>query len=470
MCGIFGIIGSTTKEEVEIVSRLAATRGRDGYGMLYIDGASAERRMTKTPGKRFDGETHLDSALFGFVIGSCRAEPTTELVQYPTHDDQQPYTLGEWAVVHNGVIANDKDLIEEYGFNPPTRIDSWVIIGLLDALSRRGYGKSSAFQSMLSKIVGSFAIIATHTDRSGKTTVFYATNYRPLYLHTTHGLELIYSSVDMTGEIANLASVELVQPYSWGMIEYGEVIAGGPLIPARKEHEKTLVVLSGGLDSTTVAALCIEAEHEVEFLHFDYGCRATSNERLAVEQIAAHYKRPLHVIDMRSIFQQIGHSRLTDTKSNSPIDNGEAGAEQAIEWVPARNTILASVAMGIAEANDFSQIALGINLEESGGGYTDNVLDLYEGLNNLNQWIVGVNKRVRFVSPVGHMMKHEIVMAGVKARAPYYLTWSCYNQGEVHCGACGPCIMRRRAFRRNGLSDPVPFACDEAGTVATEKA
>lgn len=451
MCGIFAAIGRLSPDQATEIIQANLQRGRDGYGTL-TNGVTY-----RTPGRVATVNPTHDAFARGFEgvgIGNCRAEPTTELVPSPGDEDQQPYQVGKWSIVHNGVIANDVSLIVQHDLEPQTRIDSWVIAGLLNKFeTETQLSPAKVFEAMLGQIEGSFSIIAVHADLVG--VAFYATNYRPLYAHTiTEGVTIL-TGVRIT------PSDLLVAPYTYGVATHHGTTTFGELRPHRFTRRlRTLVVLSGGLDSTAVAAICKNRYHdEIELLHFDYGCRATSQERIAVQQIAKAFNAPLHVVNMRDIFGQIGGSRLTGT--HEQISNGEAGAERAIEWVPARNTILASVAMGIAEARGFDRIALGINLEESGGGYTDNVIDLYEGFNGLMQWIVGEGKRLEFISPVGSMMKHEIVAEGIRCGAPFELTWSCYNNGEVHCGNCGPCIMRRRAFERNGRRDPVVFAAKE---------
>lgn len=451
MCGIFAVLGRHTPTLAREIIEANRQRGRDGYGSI------TNGDVYRTPGvaARFaPGRDPFARDIANVTaIGNCRAEPTTEIVFEPSQDDQQPYVVDDWAIVHNGVIANDQEIVRKFGFDPPTRIDSWVIAALCSHFEVEHNATAfDAFKSMLGWIEGSFAILATHRKFPG--IVFYACNYRPLYAHTITENCVVLSSVRIT------PSDLLINPYTFGMATQYSINEQGTLrsTPIGRK-ERTLVVLSGGLDSTAVAAICRnQYKHHVELLHFDYGCRATTQERHAVEQISYALDAKLHVVNMRDIFGQIGGSRLTGT--HKQIDNGEAGAERAIEWVPARNTILASVAMGIAEARGFDNIALGINLEESGGGYTDNVLDLYEGFNSLMQWIVGEGKSLKFISPVGAMMKHEIVEAGIAADAPFELTWSCYNNGMRHCGNCGPCIMRRRAFERGGHTDPV-FAATE---------
>lgn len=463
MCGIFGLIGHDSFRAVQELIEANTRRGRDGFGMLIM--SDDDYHHVKVPGQSVEV---IDLQLAGdldmlrdecTVLGNCRAEPTTEIVPVATMTDQQPYTVGDWSIVHNGTIANDKQLLEKYDLTSPTRIDSWVIAALLDKWNDQHLTSVDLLKRVVDELVGSYAIIAWNSRQSDL--LFYATNYRPLYF-ADRGSTVHLSSVKLD------PSDQLVQPYSYGTL-HGLGIDTYPLGAEAWTHAepRTLVVLSGGLDSTCVAAMLKQQGHEIELLHFDYSCRATGPEREAVVAIAEELDAPLHVIKT-DIFKTIGNSRLMDHSLNR-IDNGEAGAEQAIEWVPARNIILSSIAIGIAEAGKFDHIALGINLEESGGGYTDNVLDLYDGLNGLMQWMIGVNKRLSFISPVGHLMKHEIVAEGIRARAPFVLTWSCYNaiavqeaSGQwVHCGKCGPCFMRRTAFERNGLVDPVRYLAEE---------
>lgn len=445
MCGIAAAVGDVW-HVADTLCRLNLERGRDGFGITEwygmqrnVNGHTARMPGLPYPGLRFNDFGRVHSLML-----NCRAEPTTELVPEPTDADQQPYVVGDWTVVHNGTIANDKELLKQFDLESPTRIDSWVIAGMLDVFTRQEVDPATAFANVIFRLEGSFAILARGPDGVMR----YATNYRPLFrgeIRDNHG----EGCGDYMSSVRVHETDVLVTPYTYGTVS--PFLSLELRKPARVHDAKTLVVLSGGLDSTVVASKLIHDGHEVEFLHFAYGCRAEGPERTAVEAIARHFNRPLRVIDT-DIFRLIGHSRLLD---GSRIDNGEAGAEQAIEWVPARNTIMASIAIGIAEANGFDHIALGINLEESGGGYTDNVLDLYEGLNNLMQWIIGVDKRLSFIWPVGSLMKHEIVQLGLSVDAPFHLTWSCYNKGNKHCGECGPCTMRQRAFMRYGKIDPV---------------
>jgi 7-cyano-7-deazaguanine synthase len=468
MCGILGIITNTTLPYY-MKKRLTSanvSRGRDSFGCM-LKNEDNEHRFYRTPGfkgelgdENMPGGNSLAGMSKGMYMANFRAEPSTERVNDPTEDDTQPYVCGDWAIVHNGTIANDKEIYKLVGGSdelvPPTRIDSWSIALLLHYLTYRNAFEAiprspyEIFQEAIKKLVGSWAIIAYH---KGADEFYIANNYRPLYYSKTKET-VILSSVKVDDML-------LVPPYSTGRIGlFGILFDSDGSRPKIKAKGRALVVLSGGLDSTVVAAQLVKEGHEVEALHFRYGCRAEAAEFQSVGKIAEALNIKLRIIDITDLFKSIGHSRLLDP--GATIADGVAGAEQAIEWVPARNTILSSIAIGIAEGNGFDYIALGINLEEAGGGYTDNVLDLYDGFNNLMQWIVGVGKQVEFIAPVGHLMKHEIVKMGLLANAPFQHTWSCYNAGTVHCGNCGPCFMRKTAFEMNGATDPV-FEAVEVG-------
>ena len=144
-------------------------------------------------------------------------------------------------------------------------------------------------------------------------------------------------------------------------------------------------------------------------------------------------------------------------RSDSNIAGGEAGAEFAHEWVPARNLVMLAMATAFAEARGIGYIVLGNNLEEA-GAYPDNEPEFINRFNDLLPFAVGDGKRVKVVMPVGNYMKHEIVAIGHEVGAPLHLTWSCYRAGPIHCGTCGPCYMRRTAFEINKLPEVIQYA------------
>lgn len=460
MCGVVGIQTLDTEPVGDILFANAA-KGRDAYGIFentfFI-------RRPNTDFSEAASSSFVRAKVNGAMLANFRAEPTTEWVGKQRTSDIQPYQVGNWIIVHNGTISNDKDLLTKYQLKEPTRVDSWVIAGVLDAIYNKRLEKfiednieqpnaqqvavmiDETFEQMVHEIEGSFALMVINTWAPQIT--YYATNYRPLYktkLKSGYAL----TSVKME-EYSSL-----VQPYSFGSFTANRFEIWGSLYNEKENKKgKALVVLSGGLDSTVALTMLMHEGYECEAVHFDYGCRATENEVKAVADICDYFGIHLNLLPI-DIFKTIGNSRLLD--KNAEIADTIDGAQMAHEWVPARNMILTSIVIGLAEARGFDYIALGINLEEAGGGYTDNVQDLYEHLNDIMHWIVGAGKKLEILSPVGALMKREIVAKGLEIDAPMHLTWSCYNASaeHKHCGKCGPCFMRKTAFEMNGAVDPV---------------
>jgi 7-cyano-7-deazaguanine synthase len=214
---------------------------------------------------------------------------------------------------------------------------------------------------------------------------------------------------------------------------------------------RTLVVASGGLDSTVVATLLHRSGREVTLLHFQYGCHAELREAQAVRQVAQFLGVESIFID-HAWLGRLGASALTE--DHRAIAPGREGAELPREWVPARNMEMISQACCVADAQSFDFIALGTNLEE-GGAYPDNTQEFIQIMNQASS--LGTRARAVVEAPVGNLVKHEIVRLGLEVGAPLHLTWSCYRNGPLHCGQCGPCFMRKTAFRMNGVEDPLRY-------------
>ncbi len=434
MCGIFGGVNLEGRSASPLFD-VNVQRGRDAWG---CSAAQFDRRNYAG----WDTRVEIPFTKEPFVA-NCRAEPTTERIVNPTWHDIQPYTVGDWTIVHNGTIANDKQIIVDYGFNPPTEVDSWIVAALCDRVG---------FNMMLQVIIGSYAILAWHKDDNK---LFYAVNYRPLYqIFTGDYRGRVLSSVP-------LSSMDVpISQYTSGFISSDENLLNGPNIAYPViDRRRVLAVCSGGLDSTVAAHWAIREGYDVTLLHFDYGCRATWAERHAVEDISDHLNVPLRVIPTPLFTDFIKGSKLTDDKSKlglatATVASGVEGAEYAHEWVPARNLIMLSIAVGYAESHGFDYITLGANLEEA-GAYPDNEPEFLKRFEHLLPLATGDGRRLGLLTPVGNLMKHEIVKLGLELGTPMELTWSCYENGEQHCGNCGPCFMRRTAFEINGATDPV---------------
>jgi len=431
MCGIVAIV-ARAGAGVDLAPAIAANsvRGRDSWGFW-----SKSYDYRSVYGFPKDNLPHLPVHAGEAALANLRAEPTTEYVKDKRTIDVQPYVVNNWAIVHNGTIANDKELIATYSLHSPTRIDSYVIATLLDKLND--------FPEVISKLIGSYAICAIDKRKPG--VVYFAMNYRPLYLHAGNTLSSVALSEDD----------RLLPPYSIGTLDSAGLQFRSLFKPLQRD--RALVVCSGGLDSTVAAVALQHAGMDIELLHFDYGCRATRQEDRAVKAIAEALKVPLRIVKTPIFTDIIQGSPLTNTERNESFAESEAGAEFAHEWVPARNLIMTSIGVGIAESKGFNVLALGANLEEA-GAYADNEPEFLKQFGRLLPFSIRAHTQLRIETPVGNLMKREIVKLGLELHAPLHLTWSCYNNGERHCNNCGPCFMRRTAFEINGTQDPV-FEC-----------
>ena len=197
--------------------------------------------------------------------------------------------------------------------------------------------------------------------------------------------------------------------------------------------------------------------YEVALLAFPLRLARRKTPRVAlVHEIGSHLNAHVYLLDIDYSPFQGGSPLLTGKEIAGAVE----GAEYAHEWVPARNLLMIAHAVAFAEANGFSYVALGNNLEEA-GAYPDNEEEFTHLLDMALDYAVSDGAKVRLIAPLGGLMKHEIVALGASLGVPYELTWSCYRGGNVHCGRCGPCMMRKTAFARHGLTDPA-FAHERA--------
>ena len=392
-------------------------------------------------------------------IFNDRAEPTTEYVRVKLPDDIQPMIGNYIIVTHNGTIANDRELELRFELRRKSRIDTAILPPLLEKLWD---GSLEGLRDVLVRyVVGSYALAIIDRRRPGK--LWLVTNFKSLYLAWYGELNaLFFASLDdylidnPNKPVWELSVIRRVEPYSAVEVD----ISGGwrevsLRIEVGNKRRRVLVIASGGLDSTTAAAHLIKQGYEVALLHFNYGHVAEGPENRAVREIARFLNVSLIEVDM-DFFRVVRHSPLLGDGEINRVDEGREGAEFAHEWVPARNFVFIALTTAIAKAYGYDYIATGINLEES-GAYPDNEMEFIRLLNKVLPYAVGPNKHVELLMPVGHLVKHEIVKLGLEVGAPLHLTWSCYDKGPKHCGRCGPCYMRRWAFKINGVRDPVEY-------------
>lgn len=456
MCAIFGAVFSKNLSDL---SRIRAAnllnyiiansrqRGEDGFGIQInrsgkvIDGYKAVGRLPDNFNYHFNAD--IISANGCSVIGAYRAEPTPEYIKFKTDFDQQPMGGNKWSIVHNGTIANDKAIRDCLKNVYPSTVDSSVILDLLEL-------PNCDFHELHRLLKGSFAILAMSNEEFRQETLFYSTNYKPLWFYSNE-LGTFFASSESF--FPNGFSPIRCEPYSSGIANSHtmEPIVIRTFKPVQG-LKKVLSICSGGLDSVVATTLLVRNNEygAVEMLHFRYGCRAESNELHAVTSVAQRLGVELHILEMPIYSRSDSPILNTDDK----IAERETGAEYAHEWVPARNLVMLAMATAYAEANGFTHIALGANLEEA-GAYPDNEPEFIDSFNRLLPFSVNSNVTVKVIAPLQNKMKHEIVAIGQQIHAPMDATWSCYEQGNLHCGKCGPCYMRRKAFEINNITDPI---------------
>jgi len=227
-------------------------------------------------------------------------------------------------------------------------------------------------------------------------------------------------------------------------------------------EKQTVILLSGGVDSATAAAIAKRQGFALHALSFRYGQRH-QREVEAAKKVAAFLEAKTHLVldfDLRAI----GGSALTD---HIEVPKGRSAVEIAqgipVTYVPARNTIFLSFGLALAERIGAADIFFGANqLDYS--GYPDcreEYIQAFEQMANLatKAGVEGKSK-LKIHTPLIHMSKAEIIKKGLELGLDYSLTWSCYDPqpDDRACGLCDSCQLRLKGFRDAGVSDPVPYA------------
>jgi len=226
-------------------------------------------------------------------------------------------------------------------------------------------------------------------------------------------------------------------------------------------ERRAVILLSGGLDSTTTAAIARAEGYALHALTVDYGQR----HRFELEA-AARVARWLGVrqhVTVRVGLEQLGGSALTDqiaVPKGRTLDDMAHGIP--VTYVPARNTVLLALALGQAEVLDAADLFVGVNAIDY-SGYPDcrpEFVAAFERLANLATK-AGVEGRLKFRihTPLLHLTKAQIIARGVALGVDYGLTHSCYDPDAagVSCGRCDACQLRRQGFAAAGVPDPLPY-------------
>lgn len=219
---------------------------------------------------------------------------------------------------------------------------------------------------------------------------------------------------------------------------------------------RAVVLLSGGLDSATCLALARQQGLECHTVSFDYGQRHRA-ELAAAHQLADSLGAVSHrVIELG--LGAIGGSALTDNAIAVPENGGEG---IPVTYVPARNTVFLSLALGLAEVLDAGQIHIGVNAVDY-SGYPDcrpAFVDAFQRLADVATKAGVEGHGPRIVTPLLDLSKSRIIQAGIAAGLDYALTVSCYQADErgLACGRCDSCRLRREGFASAGVKDPTRY-------------
>lgn len=220
--------------------------------------------------------------------------------------------------------------------------------------------------------------------------------------------------------------------------------------------KKAIVLVSGGLDSATVLAMAKQQGFECYALSFNYGQRHTS-ELQAAQRVAAQMGVKEHKVVTLNL-DDIGGSALTDESIDVPEHETEG---IPVTYVPARNTVFLSIALGWAEVIEAQDIFIGVNAVDY-SGYPDcrpEFIEAFERTANLATKMGVEGQKISIKTPLMKLSKADIVKEGTRLGVDYGLTVSCYQADDNGraCGKCDACRLRAVGFEQAGLSDPTRY-------------
>ena len=225
----------------------------------------------------------------------------------------------------------------------------------------------------------------------------------------------------------------------------------------RQQSKRAVILVSGGLDSTTVLAMARTQGYDCYALSFDYGQRHRA-ELFAAQKVSAVLGDVEHKVVHLNL-DSIGGSALTDKSIDVPEEQTEG---IPVTYVPARNTIFLSIALGWAEVLGAHDIFIGVNAVDY-SGYPDcrpEYIASFEAMASLATRAGVEGQTISINTPLMHLGKGEIISAGVALGVDYSLTVSCYQATDegLACGRCDSCRLRREGFNQAGVADPTRYA------------
>jgi 7-cyano-7-deazaguanine synthase len=214
-------------------------------------------------------------------------------------------------------------------------------------------------------------------------------------------------------------------------------------------NKKAVVLLSGGLDSTTLLYYALGRGYACTALIFDYGQRHAGEIALA-KKTASLKRCPYYVVGFRLPWKG---SSLTDRNLKIPV-RGEFGKDIPSTYVPARNAIFLSFAVSLAETINASTVFIGANAVDF-SGYPDCRPVFYRAFNKAMAAGTKAAGGIKIIAPFISKSKAGIIRIGSRLGVPYARTWSCYKGGAAPCMKCDSCRLRAKGFKEAGLKDPL---------------
>jgi 7-cyano-7-deazaguanine synthase len=216
-----------------------------------------------------------------------------------------------------------------------------------------------------------------------------------------------------------------------------------------------ITIVSGGLDSVTLAYLLASQGHDLHLLSFNYGQRHKKELDYARRAALALHAR-YDVLDLSALTPFLSGSALTD---DIDVPEGHyAAPTMAVTVVPNRNAIMLAVAYAVAVAEGAEMVATAVHAGDH-FIYPDCRPEFIQAFDAMERYATDgyAADGLHLNAPFVNMSKAEIVTLGASLFVPYADTWSCYKGGEFHCGVCGTCVERREAFQLAGVTDPTIY-------------
>lgn len=224
---------------------------------------------------------------------------------------------------------------------------------------------------------------------------------------------------------------------------------------------KIMVLMSGGLDSSTVLALAVEkaGQENVMALSINYG-QKHEKEIEAAKKICIFYGVEQVERECKEIFEGTECS-LIDQSKNIPLKNyadqlAETKGNPVTTYVPFRNGLFLAMAASIALIHGCDVLMYGAHRDDAAGNAYPDCSEEFNQAIARAIWL-GSGKQIKVEAPFIDKNKSDIVKEGIRLRVPYEKTWSCYQGGDKPCGKCGTCLDRIKAFDINGVEDPMKY-------------